>query len=346
MKKILSTVVLCFITLLAFASNEHKDIDSLLNSHYQNGTLNGNVLILKNGKTIYEKSFGYTDSTKKTMLTSDYRFNIGSVYKEFPAVAIMQLKEKNLLQIDDKISTYLSGLPKWAETVSIKHLLQYSGGLPKINWGAYFSKNLAIHEQDIMNDLTKIDTLAFAPGSDYLYTNYSPILLIKIIEKITNQPFKKYAQEHLFAPNQLAGTVIKQQYPYQDRSLMAIPFDKEFKEDNYKVNVPSVLFNATARDLSNWLQRLHNLKIISKTSLQFLSEVAKTGEHHIQAPLGSCQWKNNTVIEHSHHGSSGNYECIVRNFKQDKITIVILTNQKNKNVGDISEALYAMTKDM
>ena len=110
-----------------------SSIDIFLQEQFKDGKLNGNVLVVKDGKKIYEKSFGYADGSKKTLLDENYRFNIGSIYKEFPAVAIMQLKEKNLLRTDDKISKYLTGLPEWSEKVSIKNLLQYSSGLPTID---------------------------------------------------------------------------------------------------------------------------------------------------------------------------------------------------------------------
>ena len=86
-----------------------------------------------------------------------------------------------------------------------------------------------------------------------------------------------------------------------------------------------------------------NFEVVSKSSIKTLSEEAKIGDN-IQSPLGRCDWENEKVIEHSHHGSSGNYECVVRRFKQEGITIVILTNQKHSNVYDISNEIYKKIK--
>lgn len=313
-------------------------IDSFLTNKYQNGKLNGNVLVVKNDKTLYEKSFGYTDGSKKTLLNKNYRFNLGSVYKEFPAVAILQLSEKNLLETDDKIKKHLPNLPEWSEQISIEHLLQYSSGLPTIKWDQYFGNNLSISDDDILSDLKKIKELEFKPGTDYLYTNYSPILLMKIVEKVSKQKFSNYAKEYLFTPLGLKDTVIKEQYPYKDKTLMAIPFNSKFEEDNYETTISSILFSSTTKDMYRWFEQLDSFKIVSKQSLEFLSEEVKEGDN-IQSPMGLGIWKDDKLIEHSHHGSSGNYECVVRRFKQDDLTIVILTNQKHQNVYDLSNKI-------
>jgi len=326
-----------------FACQNNENIDSYLSELHKDGKLNGNVLVIKDGKTLFEKSYGFTDGSKSTLLNKDYRFNIGSVYKEFPAVAIMQLQEKNLLNVDNKISKFLPELPKWSEKVSIRNLLQYSSGLPTIGWDAYFAKGINVTDNHIMSEIQNVGNLEFEPGTDYLYSNSNPILLIKIVEHISQSSFNDYLKENIFDPYELNNIVIKGQYPYVDKTLMAIPFNADFEEDDYEISVKSLLFNSKARDMASWFEQLGNFKVVSKQSVKTLSGVAKAGEN-IQSPLGYCDWEEEKIIEHSHHGSTANYECVVRRFKQDGITIVILTNQKHGNVYDISQEIYEIIK--
>lgn len=338
----LKTLVVGFFISL-FGNQDPGKIDTYLTELNQQGKLNGNVLVIKEGKTLYEKSFGYTDASKKTALNKDYRFNVGSVYKEFPAAAIMQLEEQQQLSLDDKVSKYLPELPQWSQRVSIKNLLQYSSGLPQIAWGNYFGKGLGITDADIMRDLQNIDSLAFEPGTDYIYSNNNPLLLIKIVERITKQPFSDYLESQILTPAGMKSTIIKKEYPYKDKTLMAMPFNADFTEDGYSLAVNGPLLSATARDMANWFEALENFKIISKQSVKTLSETAKQGDN-IQSPLGACLWENDAILKHEHHGSSGNYECLVTSFKQEGITIVVLTNQKQANVNEITEAIYGMVK--
>jgi len=316
-------------------------IDSLLTSKFNNGKLNGNVLVVEKGKEVFKKSFGFADAAKKQKLNEDFRFNIGSVYKEFPAVAIMQLEEAGELNLQNKLNQYINGLPNWADSISIKHLLQYSSGLPTINWGEHFSKGIVVTNEMILEDLRDIKQLEFPSGTDYLYSNYSPILLVEIVEKITSQDFKNYAQEKLLDPFKLNQSIFKEQYPYKDKTLMAIPFNENYEVDTYKISMPLVLFSSTVSDMNKWFQHLDSFDIISEKSVRFLSEEAKT-RNNIQAPLGRSEWGNGKIVEHSHHGSSASYECVVRRFKQKDLTIVILTNQKHRNVYDISNEILAL----
>lgn len=316
-----------------------SSIDSLLNIKYRNGQLNGNVLVIQDGKEIYNNSFGYADGSKSTKLNKKYRFNIGSVYKEFPAVAIMQLKEKGKLNVTDKLSKYVKDLPQWSDSISIKSLLQYSSGLPKLNWEKYISKGITVTEDNLIDDLNNIKKLKFKPETDYLYTNYSPLLLTKIVEKITHQDFQTHAQKNIFEPYGLSQTKLNSQYPYKDRSLMAIPFNENFEEDNYKVSIPVMLFGFTTSDMYKWFEQLDSFDIISKGSVKFLSEEAKMSTSNIQSPLGLGDWENGKLVEHSHHGSNLSYECVVRRFKQKGLTIVILTNQNHRNVYHISNEI-------
>ena len=184
-------------------------IEAYLLQLHKDGKLNGNVLVLKDNQTIYENSFGYADAFKSTLLNKEYRFNVGSVYKEFPAVAIMQLEEENKINLNDKSSTYLPELPVWNDKITIKHLLQYSSGLPIIPWSKYFDKDINVKDEDIMNGFQEIEKLEFEPGSDYLYSNNNSILLIKVIEKITKSTFKEYIQEEILTPLSMNSTLIK-----------------------------------------------------------------------------------------------------------------------------------------
>lgn len=340
MKRIFSTLLLLFISITFINCKNHTSIDSYLKGLAAEGKFNGNVLVVLNGEKVYENSFGFSDGSKTVQLTKDFRFDLGSVYKEFPAVAIMQLQEKGLLNVEDNINLYLKDLPSWAATISIKNLLQYTSGLPQVEWGKYFKINDRITDKKIKEDLLGIKELEFQPGTAYLYTNHSPMLLSQIVAQITNQPFTDYVTQNLFIPFSLKGAKIHPEVPYVDKSFMAIPFNEEYQEDPYQLTISGAIFSLTANDIYSWVDNLHAYKIINEKSVQFLSEEADF-MGNIQSPLGSVAWTKNSITEHTHHGSSGNYECIVRRFNNgtDVLTIIVQTNQKHENVGDISDEI-------
>ncbi|MCS3871369.1 CubicO group peptidase (beta-lactamase class C family) [Chryseobacterium ginsenosidimutans] len=135
-------------------------IDSLMTKSYERGLFNGNVLIVKNDKIIYQKSFGFTDETKQTKLNDKSIFNIGSIAKEFNAVSIMILVERGLLNLDDNIAKFNFGLPKWSEKVTIRQLINYASGIPRIESGLTI-----INDEVAWNILRSNDSLLFEPGN-------------------------------------------------------------------------------------------------------------------------------------------------------------------------------------
>ena len=326
---------------LSIKTDRFTKIDSLFQSNHDNGQFNGSVLVVKEDSTIYESSFGYTDGTKAQQLDRTFRFNMGSIYKEFPAVAIMQLIENGRLGLEDNVQLYLPELPDWSQQISIKHLLQYTSGLPRINW----MKHDSINDQDVLADLLALKALLSKPGEAYLYTNNSPFLLIKIVEQITNMNFKEYAQLHLFTPFGLENTLIKERYPFVDRSLMAIPFDTNGQEDTFPIHLSSILVCSTPNDMYRWFEKLHSFEIISEKSLLTLSQKSSSPADNVQSPLGSTHVNGSMITEHAHHGSSGNYEALISRYNNLDLTIVLMTNQKHGKLQALTEAVKGMVVD-
>ncbi|SEL05945.1 CubicO group peptidase, beta-lactamase class C family [Aquimarina amphilecti] len=317
-----------------------QKIDSILISLNQNGKFNGNILIAKNGQILYKNEIGFSKSDKKTLLKETDQFNIGSIYKEIPAIAIMQLEEKGLLQLNDPIKKYFTNLPDWSMNIKIINLLQYTGGLPKINW----RNHKIINDQNLMNDLSKISNLEFTPGEDYLYTNYSPFLLSKIIENITNKTFSTYVTQNILQPLRLKESTFKTSFPYENSNSMAIPFNSEFEEDKLPFTIKSsiFLFSTTTNDLFKFIENLHSGKIINKNSLYKISKTENLDHNNMQSALGNVIYQKGELTEHTHHGTSGNYESIISKNRINNTTVIILTNSKNGNVHDIKNTILEL----
>jgi len=122
-------------SVLALQPPDVDGIDQLMRRSHARGIFNGNVLVARQNHIVFEQAFGSADVTLKVPLTLDHRFNIGSITKEFSAVAIMMLLEEGRLTITDTVAAHLPELPSWAARVSIRDLLDYTSGIPDINWG-------------------------------------------------------------------------------------------------------------------------------------------------------------------------------------------------------------------
>src|SRR6266513_2769877 len=96
----------CIVSSQATAFVELKKIDSLLTFVYLNNEPGASVAIMEQGKIIFKKSYGVTDIDAKEKITSSTNFNIASLTKQFTALAILQLAEKNKLSLADKLSRF------------------------------------------------------------------------------------------------------------------------------------------------------------------------------------------------------------------------------------------------
>ncbi len=336
--------VVLFILFFAAVSCFHQKeqgIADYFDKLHNDKKFNGNVLIVKSGTELYRNSFGLAKGDASEKLTQEHLFQIGSIYKEFPAVAIMQLKEKGLLSLDDKLSQFVPDLPEWAKSVKIKHLLQYSSGLPLIDWPPLCQGDEKVSLELVLKHLPKIQELEFEPGSNYVYSNYNPFLLIRIIESVSKLKFEDYVEQRIFAPHEIEGIQVIHRYPYEetDRRAFARPFNEDHEEDDLEYELPSVC--ASLDGMHQWFEKLDSFRIVSKESVKQLSEKAKEGDN-IQSPLGRGDWENGEFQLHLHHGATGNYECLVRHYNTEGIFVILLTNQKQRNLHEIADEVYEM----
>ncbi|WP_435356244.1 serine hydrolase [Emticicia sp. SJ17W-69] len=323
--------ILLIINNLIAQENKAKQIDTLMKRSHQLGIFNGNVLVIEKGKTIYQSSFGYANASKTTKLNADYIFNIGSISKEFNAVGIMMLKEQGKLILDDKVSKYLPELPNWATKISIKNLLQYTSGLPDINWKTIKS------DADILSDMKQVTKLDFEPGTNYAYNNSNVFLQRRIIEKITNVPFHTFVEIQMLQPCGMKSSVVD---PDMRGKNIAISFNNDLIESPRQFQyVMSGWTAVTTQDLYRWTQCLHHFKIINKASF---NEILVPVFANKQSGLGAGSIDGDGIKEHYHHGSSTDFEALMFTEPTTDISIILLTNNMNFKLFEIKDAIKSI----
>jgi len=300
-------------------------IDSLLAETFNQGNFNGNVLVAKNNQIIYSESFGYTDASKDIKLTQATRFNIGSIYKEFSAVALMMLVEEGKLTLEDSISKFIPSLPSWGREIKIKHILKYTSGLPNLKWKTINS------DADILNDLINLDTLQFKPGTNYFYNNNDISVRQFIIERVSGIPFNLFVKNYIFDPAGMKSSITN---PTIHSENLAIAYSNSLVNDKIETRFSGVIY-VTANDLLKWDQSLKNYQFISKESTNILGQ-SYNGN---QSALGNVEIKEEKWITHLHNGESRNFEAILYSNYLNNYTIILLGNNKNRMLFELTDAL-------
>ncbi|NCT75079.1 MAG: serine hydrolase [Chitinophagaceae bacterium] len=183
-------------------------LDSLFQSLYRHGQINGNVLAAEKGHIVYSQSFGYADFPAKRPNAADSRFSIGSVSKIFTSIAVLQLKEKGKLRLDDPLVKYLPAFRY--PNITVRHLLSHTSGLPDYElYGKLVDENpdKVFFNTDILPSLNLWEKpLYFQPGEKWQYSNTNFSLLALLVEKISRMRFQDYVKKEIFGPAKMLNT--------------------------------------------------------------------------------------------------------------------------------------------
>lgn len=302
---------------IKYAGQQEKEIqkiDSLMTISYQRDLFNGNVLVVKNKKILYQKSFGFTDETKRAALNDRSIFNIGSIAKEFNAVAIMMLVERGLISLDDPLSKFDLGLPKWAEKVTVRHLINYASGLPRID--LLVPKN----DKQAWEILRRTDTLLFEPGKSYKYDNSNVFLQRRVIEKVTGITFQEFVRKNIIKPLGMSNSVFDPAAGLKNRTSC-------YDQDN--IRCPEMQFISgwlwvDIDDLYKWVEAMNTDRLISRRSFETLLENPYAPDEG--GSLGRYIEKDQLQ---RHNGVSYKFESIFLNDLKNKTTIILLSNNLN-----------------
>jgi CubicO group peptidase (beta-lactamase class C family) len=302
-------------------------IHEILRTAQHNDEFNGVALIVESGELIHAAAYGTVGAAPSELLTINHRFNIGSIAKEFSAVAIMQLQERRRLSLDDSIARFLPDLPQWATKVTVRHLLDYTSGVPDMSWRTIKS------DADALADIRKFETLQFEPGTKYAYTYNNVMLRQFIVEKLTGMSFNDYVRERIFEPCGMRRALLN---AAPDAPLLARAFNTERKEDSTDMPVTGVAY-ITAADLLDWANCLHGGRVIRRESMRALGKSFEPKN----GGLGNTAWKDGHLVAHSHEGQSRNFEALMRSDLAVGRSIILLGNSKRQKLQALADRIEA-----
>ena len=164
------------------------------------------IAIIEDSNIVYSRAFGYRDIKSGLPSTPNTLYGIGSVTKSFTALAVMQLVEKELLDVDDPVEKYVPlNLKVFGESVKIHHLLTHSSGIPALAYAEAFIRGVLgdtdswlplSKPEDIIVFMKDADKWAVAkPGEKFYYLNEGYVLLGQIISRLSGLRYEKYVEE-------------------------------------------------------------------------------------------------------------------------------------------------------
>ncbi len=289
------------------------------------------VLVIKNGKKIYDRSFGLSniETREKTSSLSNYR--IASVTKSFTAMAIMMLRDDDRLSLSDSLTKYFPETAPYGNTVTIRQLLNHTAGLP--NYGNLLPPNQQepLSDLDVLNILERQDSTLFPPGSRFDYSNSAYVMLGLIIEKASGLPYAEFLQKRIFQPLQMehttvnnrSGNIANRAYGYSLADGKPIPKDQSIFS---YLQGDGGIYSST-HDFYNWDQALYTEKLITAGTMK---ETFTESARRSNAVAYGYGWEieQRFGLERIFHagGTSGFSSYYVR-YPARKFSIIVFANQ-------------------
>lgn len=222
--RILLTALIGGVAAQAAPPDRAPAIDKLMTMLYERGQFNGAILVAARGDIIYRKGFGKSDVRAAINFTPDTPCEIGSLTKQFTAMAIMILAERKQLSYDDPISKYIpefSGASHLGR-ITIRPLLTHSSGIP--DYGDLGIDDSGLNQSSLIAALLKRDSGLAPPGVKYRYSNPGYALLAVVVQRNSGRRFGDFLSQEIFSPSGMTNTFV-----YDDRSVkrpgMAVGYD-------------------------------------------------------------------------------------------------------------------------
>lgn len=362
MKKLL-IIIACFYFIQLSAQNEadftnsEKQIQTLTAENTVMGVSGG---VLVDGTLVWGSSSGYADKENNLPFTQTTLSRTASIAKPMTSIAVLQLFEKGLVDLDAPIQRYVDDFPiKEEGTITVRQLLNHSSGVPE-----YASKKEAFNAPNYASlseamNVFKDRELRGTPGVEEFYTSYGYVVLGVLIERITGQAYETYMQENVWDKAGMFDTGIeKAEEDYQNRSLLYHRKSngkiKNEDYDNLSNRVPGGGLYSNVADLLKFGQAIIDFSLISEETMELMTEEQGTKYDGNPYALGwflySQSGERKDIFGHGGAQKGCNTQILI--VPKRKTVVVIMANTSGSggavmgtSVGMMNEAFAKLKKD-
>ena len=331
-------------------SMESEKIDAILTSAGLKSTNvpGAAVLVLKNGETLFERSYGVTDLKTLHRIDERTNFRLASFTKQFTAMAIMLLVRDGKLRYDEPLTGIFPDFPEYGKAITIRMLLNHTSGLqdyedlmpkPEPNVPV---EQIQIKDSGVLELLKHQSSTRFPPGSKWEYSNSGYVLLGVIVERVSGESFPDFLHNRIFSPLKMNNTVAyvhgKNQVP--NRAFGHTIENRTWTQTDQSSTSATLGdggVHSSLEDLAKWDRALHNNTLLSPDEMRAaLIPVKVPG---VIEPDGTPAqygfgWFLNPYKGHHrmwHYGETVGFRTAIQRFLNDDLTIIVLCNRADLN---------------
>lgn len=305
------------------------------------------IAVLRGADTVVLRGWGYANVELRAPATPWTVFRIGSVTKQFTALAIMQLAEQGRLSLDDSLQRFVPTFPTPGRRITIRHLLNHTSGIPSYtSIGRAWSDKMRLDlSHDSLLALVKDRTPDFLPGERFLYDNTGYYLLGMVIEAASGQTYAQYLAQHLFTPLGLGGTSYCESRPIIEGRATGYQVDSSgavVHADFLSMTQPYAAGSlcSTAADLVTWQRALAGDRLVRSGGYATMSTSGRLNNGTATGygfGLGASAPNGHRQIGHS--GGINGFSSMLSAYPDDSLIVVVLANSEDANTGRIAQRI-------
>jgi CubicO group peptidase (beta-lactamase class C family) len=317
-------------------------MDEVARYYVDNDQFMGSVLVARGDEVLFSKAYGSANLEWNVPNTLNTKFRIGSITKQFTAVAILLLEERGKLKLDDPIKSYYPAAPAAWDAITLRHLLGHTSGIP--NYTDTPESDRMITWPSTPEDLLKPvqdKPLEFQPGAEMRYCNTGYVLLGMTIEKASGIRYAEFLKQNIFDPLAMKDS------GYDDNALILPQRAAGYSRG------PAGLVNAmyvdmttpyaagalysTVEDLLRWERGLFGNKLLSDASLKKLTT---KGKGHYGFGVSLVEESGRQVIEHG--GAIPGFNAKLAYYPNSNVVVVALSNLAGPGAVSIAQKLGSL----
>jgi len=306
------------------------------------------VGIVKDGKLVYTNGFGIANLEYDEPITSKSVFRIGSTSKQFTAACMALLEEEGKLSLDDDVRKYIPELPEYKQTVTLRHMLHHTSGLPEYlslldESGDFVDELDFFDEKKAIEAVAKAPGLVFPVGEKYVYTNSNYFLSSVVVKRVSGMTLAEYAKKKIFVPLGMKNThfhddvtvIVKNRATGYGRRR-----NGQWKIDETTLEIvgDGSVFT-TIEDMVLWDQNFYHNRL-GKGGKTLIEKMQTSGKLNngksIDYGLGLSVETYRGLSRISHGGSWVGFRANYMRFPDQKFTVIIFCNLGSMNPGNLA----------
>jgi len=321
---------------------EAQTLSGRLAALLEEADVSGSVIVTKGETTVLAAGYGMANRELSVPNTPTTKFRIGSVTKQFTAMAILILQDRGRLRVEDRVADHVPGVPESWGPLTIHQLLTHTSGIMH-SWALPgFAETMAVPTTlDETLELFHGQPLLFEPGSSFLYSGVGYFLLAKIIEVVSGRRYEEFLAAEVFEPLGMHDTGADQ--PWVILGDRASGYVRD--EDGNTWNAPAISMPiltgggnlySTAEDLARWGRALSAHLLLSEEAYGVMYEPEREGYAYGWF-VGQTEGRKSI----SHSGGVPGFNAFIGRIPEEEICVVVLTNLTPGQAGPLARSLTA-----